>query len=69
MSPKRGQPPKPPEEKREKYSVHLSPNERAEVEEARDIESPEQRLGGFIRDAAVKYSRKVVKKATKGRKK
>lgn len=65
MTPKRGQPPKPPAEKRKKYSVHLSPNEISDVEAARDIEAPEQRLGGFIRDAAVKYSREVIEESTK----
>ena len=63
MVPKRGQPPKPPEKKRSQFSVYLSPEEKSEVEEARNIKSPTQRTGGFIRDAAVKYSREVVRNA------
>ncbi len=62
MTPKRGQPPKAPEDKRSKLSVHLSPNEREDLEEARDIEAPDRRIGAYIRDVAVDHARKTISK-------
>lgn len=62
MSPKRGQPPKPPEEKRERVVIFLSPNEKEIVEEARQEEAPDKRTGAYVRDAAVEHCKKIVYK-------
>ncbi len=62
MTPKRGQPPKPPEKKRTMYGVYLSPEEKEVVEEARDMEAPDRRLGAYIRDTAVDHAKEVTGK-------
>ena len=61
MVPKRGQPPK-GEDKRRNLPVHLSPTERGKVEEARDIESPDRRIGAYMRDVIVDHAEKVIRK-------
>lgn len=63
MSPKRGQPPKPPEDRRENtVSVYLSSSEKEAVETARDKESPDRRIGAYIRDLAIDHAEKVNRK-------
>ena len=62
MSPKRGQPPKTPETKRGKFTVYLSSNEKEDVEEARQQEAPDRRIGAYIRDTAVDHARRVIGK-------
>ena len=59
MAPKKGQPPKPPEKKRERITIYISPSEKEEVEEARLKEAPERRTGAYIRDAAIEHCRQV----------
>ncbi|MCL2347231.1 MAG: hypothetical protein FWC50_03105 [Planctomycetaceae bacterium] len=59
MAKKRGQPPKLPDEKRERITLYISPSEKEEVEEARLRESPERRTGAYIRDVAIEYCRQV----------
>ncbi len=62
MTPKRGQPPKSPEEKRERISLYISPSEKEIVEEARQQEAPDRRIGAYIRDAAVDHAKEVTGK-------
>ena len=62
MSPKKGQPPKPPRKKREQISLYISQDEKEEVEQARDKESPDRRVGAYIRDVAVDHAKKVNRK-------
>ena len=59
MSPKKGQPPKPPRKKREQISLYISQEEKEEVEKARMKESPDKRTGAYIRDVAVDHAEKV----------
>ncbi len=59
MSPKRGQPPKAPDEKRERITLYISPSEKEEVEEARLKEAPDRRTGAYIRDAAIEHCRQI----------
>lgn len=59
MAAKRGQPPKPPNEKRERITLYISPSEKEEVEEARLKEAPERRTGAYIRDVAIKHCQQV----------
>ena len=60
MVPKRGQPPKPPGEKRERgVSIYLSSNEKEVIEDARSQEAPDRRIGAYIRDVAVDHAKKV----------
>jgi hypothetical protein len=68
MAAKRGQPPKAPEKKRTMYSVYLSQEEKAEVEEAKEIESPDLRMGAYVRESAIKHCRNVIRKANKNKK-
>ena len=62
MARKRGQPPKPPDEKRERLAIYLSTKEKSVVEEARQHESPDQRIGAYARDVVVDHAEEVVKK-------
>ena len=62
MNPQRGQPPKPPADKRERVSIFLSPNEKETVEEARQQEAPNRRIGAYIRDTAVDHAKTVTGK-------
>ncbi len=63
MSPKRGQPPKRDEDRRENtVSVYLSSNEKDAVETARDKEAPDRRIGAYIRDVVVDHAEKVNRK-------
>ena len=59
MMAKRGQPPKQPDEKRERITLYISASEKEEVEEARLKEAPDRRTGAYIRDAAIEHCRKV----------
>lgn len=61
MTPKRGQPPK-GENKRKNLAIHLSPVERTKVEDARDIESPDRRIGAYMRDVVIDHAEKVIGK-------
>lgn len=65
MSPKRGQPPKPPEEKRERLAIYLSPKEKEAVEEARQEEAPDRRIGAYARDVVLDHAEQVIKKTGK----
>ena len=63
MTPKRGQPPKPPEEVKDvKKSVSFNAGQIASVEAARDKESPKKRIGAYIRDVVVDHAEKVNRK-------
>lgn len=62
MSPKKGQPPKHPRKKRDQISLYISPEEKEIVEEARDQEAPDRRLGAYIRDTAVNHAKDVTGK-------
>ena len=62
MTKKRGQPPKPPDEKRERLAIYLSPNEREVVDEARQHESPDKRIGAYAREVVIDHAEKVIKK-------
>ena len=53
----KGQPPKKPEDKRKFTSVMISPNERFEIDTAR--EKTNEKIGEFIRNAAVEKARKI----------
>ena len=61
MSPKRGQPPK-GDDKRKNIGVHLSPSERETVESARNVEAPDRRIGAYVRDVVVNHAEKVIGK-------
>ena len=66
MAPKRGQPPKPPEEvKNIQKTIFFSEGQIAEIESAKETEAPEQRIGAYIRDAAVKHAEQVNKRSKK----
>lgn len=69
MVTKRGQPPKAPEKKRTMYGVYLSPEEKQQVEEAKEIEFPDLRMGAYVREAVIQHCREVIKKSAKSRKK
>ena len=63
MSPKRGQPPKPTDEKKSiQKTVFFSENQIVEIESAKEKESPEKRTGAYIRDVAVEHAKKVNRK-------
>ena len=63
MTPKRGQPPKAPEHRRENtVSVYLSSSEKDAVETARDKEAPDRRIGAYIRDIVIDHTQKVNRK-------
>ena len=63
MSPKRGQPPKPLEEKRTiQKSVLMNSEEFDEIEKARGKEAPDRRTGAYMRDVAVDHAKKVNRK-------
>ena len=56
----KGQPPKPPAEKKRRLEVFLSENQRQEIEQAKAIEAPEKRFGAYVRDAAMAHVEKVL---------
>ncbi len=63
MSPKRGQPPKPPEEVKDiQKSVSFNEKQIAAVEAAIEVESPTKRFGAYVRDVVVDHAEKVIKK-------
>ena len=62
MTPKRGQPPKPQEKRREQISLYISSEEKEIVEEARQQEAPDRRIGAYIRDTAVNHAKDVIGK-------
>lgn len=63
MTPKRGQPPKPVEEKRTiQKSVLMNSKEFKEIEKARKQEAPDRRTGAYMRDVAVEHAKKVNRK-------
>ena len=61
MNPQRGQPPK-GDDKRKPVVVYASPSEKADIEEARNTEAPDRRIGAYIRDVAVDHARQVIGK-------
>ena len=61
MTKKRGQPTKPPDEKRERLAIYLSPKEKDVVEEARQHESPSRRISAYARDVVVDHAEEVIK--------
>lgn len=66
MAPKRGQPPKPPEEKKSvQKNVMFTDGQIADVETAKEIESPEKKTAAYIRDVAVDHARRVIEKGRK----
>jgi len=66
MTKKRGQPPKPSDERKGvQKTIFFSEKQIAEVELAKEIESPEKRIGAYIRDAAVNHAEKVNEKNRK----
>ena len=63
MTKKRGQPPKPPDERKSvQKTIFFSEHQIAEIESAKEIESPEKRIGAYIRDAAVDHAKRVNRK-------
>ncbi len=63
MTPKKGQPPK-GADKRKNLPVHLSPTERGQVEEARNIEAPDRRLGAYVRDVVLDHAEEIIQEST-----
>ena len=60
MTPKRGQPPKDDQDKRgHTVSVYLSPVEKQKVEEARNMEAPDRRVGAYVRDVVIDHAEKL----------
>ena len=58
-----GQPPKPANERKDiPKTVWLSEQQVYELESAKDKESPEKRIGAYIRDVAVDHAEKVNRK-------
>ena len=56
----RGQPQKPDNEKKGvQKTVFFSKDQMTEIESAREKESPEKRIGAYIRDSAVAHAEKV----------
>lgn len=66
MTPKRGQPPKTPEEKKNvQKNVMFTDGQIADVETAKDIECPEKKTAAYIRDIAVNHAQDVIEKNRK----
>ena len=60
MSPKRGQPPKSPDERKSvNKNVAFTESQIAVVESARDKEFPEKKVSTYIRDVVVTHAEKV----------
>lgn len=63
MSPKRGQPPKLPEEKKNvQKNVFFTEGQAASIEAAKEKEAPEKKVSAYIRDVVVDHVEKVIKK-------
>ena len=63
MVPKRGQPPKSPEERKGiQKSVSFTRKQIAAVESAKKKESPESRISTYIRDVVVSHAENVIDK-------
>lgn len=56
----KGQPPKPPEQKKTRHEIFLSQLQRQNIEAARKIESPEKKFGAYIRDIAMEHVEHVL---------
>ena len=56
----KGQPPKAPEEIKKNFTLYISDEQKAVIEEAREIEATEKRFGAYLRDAAVKHAEDVI---------
>ena len=66
MSPKRGQPPKPPGEKKVvQKNVFFTEGQSVAIESARDKEYPEKKVSTYIRDVVVGHAEKVIKQSAK----
>ena len=60
MSAKRGQPPKQPDERKNvNKNVAFTESQIAEVEAAKEKESPEKKVSTYIRDVVVDHAEKV----------
>ena len=63
MVPKRGQPPKPPEERKDvQKCVSFTRKQIAAVESAKKKESPEGGISTYIRDVVVDHAESVIRK-------
>ena len=66
MSPKRGQPPKPPSERKNvNKNVAFTESQITVVESARDREFPEKKVSTYVRDVVVDHAEKVIKQSTR----
>lgn len=66
MTPKRGQPPKPPEEKKTvQRNILMTEDQAAKVDAAKEQEAPEKRIGTYIRDVVVDHAEQVIKSTKK----
>ena len=54
----KGQPPKKPEDRKKLVGVMLSPNERKQIDTAR--EKTNERIGEFIRSAALEKAKRIM---------
>ncbi len=61
----KGQPPKAPEDKKERQTVYVSEKQKQTIEEARKIEAPEKRFGAYLRDSAVEHAQEIIDKNKK----
>lgn len=63
MAAKRGQPPKPPDERKSvNKNVAFTESQIAAIEVAKEKESPEKKVSTYIRDIVVDHAEKVIKK-------
>ena len=66
MARKRGQPPKPPDEKKSiQKNVMFTEGQIADVEAAKEIESPEKKTAAYIRDVSVEHAQQIINKSRK----
>lgn len=56
----KGQPPKAPEEKKERTVIYVSEMQKEIIEKAREIEAPEKRYGAYLRDSAIAHAEDVI---------
>lgn len=66
MTPKRGQPPKPPEERKTVHrNVSYTESQIADVDAAKQIEAPDKKFSAYIRDMSLEHAQKVLENAQK----
>ena len=63
MAKKRGQPPKPPDERKTvQKNIFFTEGQIAAIDAAKDKESPEKKVSTYIRDVVVDHAEKINKK-------